>query len=520
MLSIAGIHAQSTGKAYAVSTAPTKRGALLEEFTGIHCGYCPQGHAIAKKMMRNHDNVHTIAIHSGHYAENRPDEPDFRIDEGEELDAYYHPGSYPSGMVNRSNVLSEDGSPVTGRSTWPYQAKEIISQDASVNLLATARYDGSDRKMSIHIEGYFTADDQPQDQELMVVWTQSNILGPQSGANMGDDYSHQHMLRQYVTPLWGDTLLAPEKGQYFSRDYVVDVPTDIKDTEVVPADIQVLAFVSNGKGEILNVTCCKPDYTNYSLTRGELQEPQIPIGNRYAFNFLELYLKNNSTETVTTATFDVTINDEEKTLEWNGEIGSGQGTDIKLPITDFTLEQKDENEYLVVLKTLNGKSVKASKLKGDFIWAQTCTPTIDITIKTNDKADDVVYSIKDADGNIVRIFGPYPVGVITEDTQTISLDPDKTYCFEAWCPWGMDLTYPNSTYVMHNEDGSLLAQVLKITDFGSRTFIHTSKTSSIETMVPEKGTKGQYYLYDLSGRRVNQATKGAYIHQGRKIIIH
>ena len=29
------------GETYSVSTAQQKHGVLLEEFTGIHCGYCP-----------------------------------------------------------------------------------------------------------------------------------------------------------------------------------------------------------------------------------------------------------------------------------------------------------------------------------------------------------------------------------------------------------------------------------------------------------------------------------------------
>ena len=512
------LNAQNANNTYGVSTEPSKRGALLEEFTGIHCGYCPQGHAVAKKMMRNHDNVYTIAIHSGHYAVNNRDEPDFRIDEGEQLDNYYAPGSYPSGMVNRSSAFTDSNSPVSSRSLWPYQAKDIISQDASVNLLATATFDGSNRKMSIHVEGYFTVDDQPQDQELMVVWTQSNILGPQSGANMGDDYSHQNMLRQYVTPLWGDTLQAPTKGQYFTRDYEIDVPADIKKVEVVPADIRVLAFVCQGKGEVLNVTSCKPQYNNYSIINGEIEQPQIPIGNRYAFNFFELYLKNNSTEAVTTATFDITINDVKKTVEWSGEIASGCGADIRLPITDFTLDKKDENDYLVELTTLNGKSVKKSKIKGDFIWARSCTPDIDLTIKTNYQSDVAVYSLKDEDGNIVKLFGPYPVGEITEDSQTLSLEPNKMYCFEVWSPWGVDLTDPNSTFVMHNDDGSLLVQTLKITDYGTRTFLYTSMPTCIKD-INTYTTEVQEEFYDLTGRRVTNPVRGIYIHNGKKTFI-
>ncbi len=522
LLSFIGVTtAFSQATNYTVSTEPTTRGALLEEFTGIHCGFCPQGHAIAKKMLRNHSNIYTIAIHSGHYAVNNRDEPNFRTEEGAELDSYYQPDGYPSGMVNRARFGGS--SPIMSRSVWPDEAKALTAMDAPVNLLATARYDGSDRSLSIHVEGYFTAEEQLQDQELMVVWTQSNILGPQNGANMGDDYSHQHMLRQYVTPLWGDTLQSPAKGTYFARDYTITLPEELNDVEVVPADIDILAFVSNGKDEIQNVTGCKPSYTNYERMAGEIAPSQIPIGTRYAFNFFEVFFRNLSTEEATSVTFEISINDQTQTIEWTGSVGSGEELDIQLPITSFDLEKKDENEYSITLKSINGKAVKASKLNGDFLWAQSCTPELLVEIKTNDRADDAYYRIKDADGEVVRTFGPYPSGVITEETLHLSLDPDRVYCIEVWCPWGMGLTDPNSTYVLRNDDNTLLAQVLKITDYGTRNFICTSKPSGVDQLdithdTLHPSTDSEVY-YDLSGRRISHPVKGIYIKNGKKTVI-
>ena len=53
-----------------VSTEPQNKKALIEEFTGINCGNCPDGHAIAAKLqLAQPENVYTIAIHAGHYAE-------------------------------------------------------------------------------------------------------------------------------------------------------------------------------------------------------------------------------------------------------------------------------------------------------------------------------------------------------------------------------------------------------------------------------------------------------------------
>jgi len=49
-----------------VSTSPENKNVILEEFTGIHCGYCPDGHAIAQGIQDdNPDDVFIINIHTG-----------------------------------------------------------------------------------------------------------------------------------------------------------------------------------------------------------------------------------------------------------------------------------------------------------------------------------------------------------------------------------------------------------------------------------------------------------------------
>ena len=42
------IHSQTI-----VSTSPENKKVVLEEFTGITCGYCPDGHAIANNIANN-----------------------------------------------------------------------------------------------------------------------------------------------------------------------------------------------------------------------------------------------------------------------------------------------------------------------------------------------------------------------------------------------------------------------------------------------------------------------------------
>ena len=51
-----------------VSTTPENRNVVLEEFTGIHCGYCPDGHLLAQQLHDNNPgdivliNIHSISL--------------------------------------------------------------------------------------------------------------------------------------------------------------------------------------------------------------------------------------------------------------------------------------------------------------------------------------------------------------------------------------------------------------------------------------------------------------------------
>ena len=52
-----------------VSTTPENKNVILEEFTGITCVYCPDGHRIAQDLHdANPNDVFLINIHTGGYA--------------------------------------------------------------------------------------------------------------------------------------------------------------------------------------------------------------------------------------------------------------------------------------------------------------------------------------------------------------------------------------------------------------------------------------------------------------------
>ena len=52
-----------------VSTTPQNRNVVIEEFTGINCPNCPDGHVVANNIMDAYPGrVWAVNIHAGNYA--------------------------------------------------------------------------------------------------------------------------------------------------------------------------------------------------------------------------------------------------------------------------------------------------------------------------------------------------------------------------------------------------------------------------------------------------------------------
>ncbi len=106
-----------------VSTTAENKNVVLEEFTGIHCSWCPAGHLIAQGIHdQNPGDVVLINIHTGTFATPSAGEPDFRTLFGDAIGTQSGVTAYPSGTVNRHVFpgLGYNGQPITNmaRTNW------------------------------------------------------------------------------------------------------------------------------------------------------------------------------------------------------------------------------------------------------------------------------------------------------------------------------------------------------------------------------------------------------------------
>lgn len=476
----------STVLAYDVPTDVQKKNVLIEEFTGIHCGYCPEAHVIAHNLNYLHPTrIFSIAVHSGSYAIPGPDEPDYRTADGNSIDEGLGTtnAGRPCGVLNRADF---SGSFILNRGIWSQVCKSIMKEDAPVNLLIKSECDASTRELKITVEGYCTGDMPSEKAYLSVALTQDNIKGPQSGGGVGSDYVHMSMLRDYISDVWGDEV-SVAKGEYFTKEYTYTIPEQIyapsasKGVAVTFPDINVIAFLSEeGKSNIMNVASVRPEYKNLEMSlSAEISKPLLGISKKWGFEYFEVVLTNNSVEALTSADFEVTLNGETQASRWEGELAPMSWQVVKVP---FELgESVYYNSWGVKLEKVNDTEVAASEVSGTFTQPANATPEIRVTIQTDENTDENLWRILDSEGNEVMTFEP-EAGKATQIKELVTLESGKVYCFEVTDAWadGID----GGSFKLSNSDGSLIEQNYAIPNMGYRSFFVTS-LSGVEGLEAE-----------------------------------
>lgn len=226
-----------------VSTTPGPRNAVLEEFTGVNCPNCPDGHVRAEALFNAHPGrVVWINIHSGSFAIPQTGQLDLRTPFGNSIDSMAGVAAYPSGTMNRTVWPGAYNVPpyypqnppnrlAIRRPGWweaslPGQgAGEYIILNGGlspVNVGAQSFWNATTRDLTINVELYYTSDDSSVTNQLNVVFAESNVYGYQSGG--GSNYNHRHIMRNMITGLWGEQITGVAQNLFVQRTYVYNVP--------------------------------------------------------------------------------------------------------------------------------------------------------------------------------------------------------------------------------------------------------------------------------------------------------
>lgn len=212
-----------------IDTNSVVKKVLIEDFTGYKCTNCPDASSELHTIEDLYTNkVIAIGIHTGFFA--KPSgvfETDFRTSEGDELGAFFGPSAFPIGMVNRigypENVLTE-------YTSWASEVSSILDQDPTIDIII------SEANNTITVDAKRLSEGN-NSLKLVICITEDKIIDKQlDGAELIEDYEHNHVLRNIVNGTWGSSINLTNDYSSFDFNYTIE-------DSWVRSNCNVVAFV-------------------------------------------------------------------------------------------------------------------------------------------------------------------------------------------------------------------------------------------------------------------------------------
>lgn len=365
-----------------VSTTPQNKKAVLEEFTGVYCGYCPDGHSRANAIY-NADpaNVVLINIHSGGYANVAVGEPDLKTTMGNAIDAMSGMSiqGYPAGAMNRTNfgtaaLAQNTVSPygmAQNRGTWNSTANTIKGQAAYCNVAVEGSVDAVTRVLTYTAQVYYTANSPTTTNSLTVMLLEDKVFGPQhnygsptpyNAANYNADgsYNHNHVLRRGLTAgNFGITIPVTTAGTTFSTTGTYTIPATYgvtnKTSPCMLGNIELAALVTETNVKTINGAYGPIAITNIPNANDAgvstlLADAETCAGNLQPMKF---NLANNGSANLTSASITYSVSGgTPQVYNFSGNLAPFTQTIIVLPAYSFAANPT--NTLSVVVTSVNG----------------------------------------------------------------------------------------------------------------------------------------------------------------------
>lgn len=512
-----------------VGTDPENKNVVLEEFTGIHCVFCPDGHAIAQSIYDAHpDDVLLVYIHQGSFATPSGSEPDFRTQWGNAIAGQSGLTGYPAGTVNRHlfSGWSQGSGTAMSRNYWTSASNQIMAAPSYLNVGAEATIVTSTRQLVVEVEVYYTDNSPVSSNYLNVAILQNNILGPQTGGNMGSNYVHKHMLRHFLTGQWGAEITETTTGSLYSATFAYELPEDYNNVEVVLENLDIVAYVTETHQEAISGIMANETYiasNDYDAAILSAYYPQTACAGVIA---PEVVLKNYGVNALTTLTFKYTMNGgEEATFDWTGNLAQNESTMVTLP--EIAYDVLANNTLNIHCEQPDGEVDQLPQndsFNSSFEQSQYYPEAGYFGVQTLGDPQDVTWNLTDGNGTVIAEGGPYSTPGL--QLEAIAFPEDGCYTLTLNDASGQGLS--GGFYIITDESTNVLwtgpaftnkvsaelaydSQVgLSEVDFTGEINIFPNPIADMATMEFDLNSNvvAEIGLYDLVGRNIATLYQG------------
>jgi len=387
-----------------VSTSPENKKVILEEYTGIHCVWCPSGHAIAKAIQdANPGNVFLINVHVGSYSVPGTGEPDFRTPFGSAIAAEAGVPFYPSGSINR-HVFTGSSSAMD-RGLWTSKANQTLAEGSYVNVAVEADINVQTNELTVHMEGYYTGNSSQGSNLLNIALLQNNTKGPQTGGNMGNEYNHMHRLVHMVTGQWGIAIPTTTTGTFVDETFTYTIPADYNGVPVEISDLEVVAFITETHQEIASAGGCFPTFSGFANANDAYARYVEDIDDQCGFDITpSINVQNIGADEITSLDIDYSVNSGPvQTYNWTGSIVSLQSISIELPAISYSIEAVNT----VNISLQNDDDITNNTSVGTFNKAVEGTNDVTMLLNSGSSGGQCTWDLINSSGTTVYSGGPY-----------------------------------------------------------------------------------------------------------------
>lgn len=409
--------ASGTAQERFVDETPQNRKVVLEEFTGVNCGNCPDGHRRANALRDAHPGeVFLINIHQGSYA--YPAEIDLRTNYGDALASQAGINSYPNATINRHSFNGSIA--VADRTAWTSLSEGLLSTEAYANIAAKATVDWQTREMQVTVQVYYTGNSPASTNYLNVALLQDYIYGPQAGmnANMeqvdGNQYVHMHALRDLITGQWGEEITTTIQGSFVEKTYTYTIPEAVREVPVEMGNISVVAFLAEGHTEI--ITACE---ANLSFTNGGpdyilhlsnfAQEAHNTCDSRIRFSAKAEI--RAAVEPVSSMDFILNTPDGQREYTHTFEPALEAGSTVTFTSEPIEFPINQEMEASLSLAAVNGSDnfPEMDSLTADFSKYYMNIPSQEmiLTVAQDQYGEEITWNVVTDEGDTIGQGGPY-----------------------------------------------------------------------------------------------------------------
>ncbi|MFT5970398.1 MAG: hypothetical protein ACI8ZO_000908 [Flavobacteriales bacterium] len=489
LLSI-GLLAGAFGMANAqtfVSTDPSNRNAVLEEYTGFTCTFCPDGHRRANAFAEaNPDRALLINIHAGGYANPGNSGFDLRTSFGEALANQTNLAGYPAGTMNRQEFqgLQQNGTGTAmGRANWTTAGSQILALPSPLNIAAQASLDIETRTLTVDVEAYYTGDAAEATNFINVALLQDYIVGPQIDAGTQvPDYEHNHVLRHLLTGQWGDEITTTTSGSFVSKQYTYVLPNTIGSELVNISNLEIAVFMTETTQEIITGSATDVELTNFQY-QTDLASVSLEVPSSTCVKSISpvLTIQNNGANTITTAEIGYEVNWEgQQTYTWNGSLDPFSEATVELPEINFTNMFATNHVSAVVLSANN---IYDNYWDNNFAFAEfipASAISVDqliVTMNTDQYGEETSWVISDANGAPISSGGiTSAYGANTTYIDTVDISLLSCFTFEVFDEFGdgMCCDFGNGSYTVSDLAGNLLVSGGSFTQSESYSMKHSN----------------------------------------------